>query len=565
MNQKIIETKTCKHCWTMFDITDKDREFYDKVSPIFADKKYQIPSPTFCPNCRHQRRLSFRNERKLYHRPSSKTGKSMISMFAPDKEYTVYSPVERYSDARDAREYGAERNSSQSFFSQFDVLLHRVPQIALLGVGNENCDYNNFWWYNKNCYLCFDYGWNEDSAYLSRSYKNKNCLDLSYCAECELSSNLLDCNKCVKSDFCIQCDQGYDCKFCYACLGCSNCFLCSNLANKQFHIFNVSYTKETYEQKVSELLSKWLKALQDEFLSLLSQTIRRYATMLSCENCTGDYLTRCKNCHEVYGAKDSEDCKYVIEPMIVDNLYDDIFSGNSCSYNIETIGCEWSSHLRYCFSCRSSSSDLMYCYFCIWCHHCFGCTGLRNQEYCILNKSYTSEEYEKLVPQIIEKMEADGTWGEFFPTSISPFTYNESLGQEYYPLNKESALTKWFTRTDKEYAINIPAGIELLAPDKLPSIHEVGDEILNQAIICEVSGKPFRIIKNELNYYKRMWFSLPTKHPDVRHTERMGLRNPRKLRDRICMKCWINIKTSYAPERPEMVYCEACYNKEIYW
>jgi hypothetical protein len=44
----------------------------------------------------------------------------------------------------------------------------------------------------------------------------------------------------------------------------------------------------------------------------------------------------------------------------------------------------------------------------------------------------------------------------------------------------------------------------------------------------------------------------------------MQLRNPRKLRDRTCMKCWIEIKTTYAPERPEIIYCEVCYHKEIY-
>ncbi|MEI8091831.1 MAG: hypothetical protein WCG98_06540 [bacterium] len=37
----------------------------------------------------------------------------------------------------------------------------------------------------------------------------------------------------------------------------------------------------------------------------------------------------------------------------------------------------------------------------------FGCVGMRDKEYCILNKQYTREEYETLVPQIIEKMMAD--------------------------------------------------------------------------------------------------------------------------------------------------------------
>jgi len=39
--EKIVETKTCKHCGASFDITDKDLEFYEKVSPSF-------PSQEFC-------------------------------------------------------------------------------------------------------------------------------------------------------------------------------------------------------------------------------------------------------------------------------------------------------------------------------------------------------------------------------------------------------------------------------------------------------------------------------------------------------------------------------------
>ena len=34
----------------------------------------------------------------------------------------------------------------------------------------------------------------------------------------------------------------------------------------------------------------------------------------------------------------------------------------------------------------------------------FGCVGVQNKQYCILNKQYTKEEYEALVPKIIEHM-----------------------------------------------------------------------------------------------------------------------------------------------------------------
>jgi|GEM_PF-1245715 len=42
--EKIMETKICKHCSNEFDITDKDLEFYEKVSPVFSS-----PSPSDIP------------------------------------------------------------------------------------------------------------------------------------------------------------------------------------------------------------------------------------------------------------------------------------------------------------------------------------------------------------------------------------------------------------------------------------------------------------------------------------------------------------------------------------
>jgi hypothetical protein len=57
-----------------------------------------------------------------------------------------------------------------------------------------------------------------------------------------------------------------------------------------------------------------------------------------------------------------------------------------------------------------------------------------------LNRQYTKEEYELLVPKIIEKMMSDGEWGEFFPAILSPFGYNETVAQEYFPLTREELL-----------------------------------------------------------------------------------------------------------------------------
>lgn len=100
-----IEIKNCKNCGVAFSITDKDIDFYSKISPVFNDKKHNIPTPTFCPKCRHQRRLSRRNERKLYRRQCDITKKPIISMYSPDKNYIVCDDKIRRTDKINSMDY----------------------------------------------------------------------------------------------------------------------------------------------------------------------------------------------------------------------------------------------------------------------------------------------------------------------------------------------------------------------------------------------------------------------------------------------------------------------------
>jgi len=78
---------------------------------------------------------------------------------------------------------------------------------------------------------------------------------------------------------------------------------------------------------------------------------------------------------------------------------------------------------------------------------------------------------------------------------------------------------------------------KILKANEIPDIKDVQDDILNQAIECEVTKRPFRIIKQELEFYRKNGLQLPKRHPDQRHIDRMNVRNPRKLRDRKCAKC----------------------------
>ena len=58
----------------------------------------------------------------------------------------------------------------------------------------------------------------------------------------------------------------------------------------------------------------------------------------------------------------------------------------------------------------------------------------------------------------------------------------------------------------------------------------------------------------------------PKSCPDCRQQRRLSFINPRKLYNRQCMKpgCNTEFKTTYSPDRPEIVYCEKCYREEVY-
>src|SRR5438105_1037595 len=108
--------QTCKHCQLAFEVTPDDLAHLDKVSPVIAGKKYAIPPPTLCPDCRQQRRLAWRNERKLYHRTCDLTGKDIVSCYSPDKPHTVFEPDAWNSDKWDPLEYGRDVDFNRSFF-----------------------------------------------------------------------------------------------------------------------------------------------------------------------------------------------------------------------------------------------------------------------------------------------------------------------------------------------------------------------------------------------------------------------------------------------------------------
>jgi hypothetical protein len=207
------------------------------------------------------------------------------------------------------------------------------------------------------------------------------------------------------------------------------------------------------------------------------------------------------------------------------------------------------------------SSDIILSYECFAVKNCFGCAGLRHEEYCILNKQYTKEEYEALVPRIIEHMRKTGEWGQFFPISMSPFGYNETYANDMAPQTKEEACSHGWKWVEEPNSTEHYLGPKTEVP---ADIDDVQKTISEQIFICEETKKPFKILPKEYEYYRDHGIALSRFCPSERHRRRIESRNPFRLWPRECAKCHKPIAASYSPDRPEIIYCEACYLSTVH-
>jgi hypothetical protein len=336
------------------------------------------------------------------------------------------------------------------------------------------------------------------------------------------------------------------------------------LHQKEYHFENKPLSKEEYTKRLEEVRGSYSKTKEarKKLLDLRASLPVKYANIVNSENCSGDYIEDSKNCLNCYDVNKSEDCRYVQVGVEVKDNYDCSNMYLNIVHCYQTLGTIEVTNAAYCLFVFHSN-DLLYCEYCFNCNNCFGCAGLTRKSYCIFNKQYTEEEYNKLVPKIIEHMKSRDEWGLYFPPEYSPFGYNESLAFEYTPLTKDDAIKKGFHWRD---TIDEPPEVEKIIPaDRLPdAIGDIPDDILNWAVTCQTSKRPYQILSQELAYYRSYHLPVPHLHPDERHNLRMKLRNPRNLYSQSCVKCSNEIQTTYAPDQPEKVYCEECYLSEVY-
>ena len=543
----------CKKSGQPFLITDEDVQFYQKMD---------VPLPTLCPEERQRRRLAWRNERTLYKRKCSGSGKTIIGMYPENTPFPVFNHDYFFSDKWNALNYGREFDFNRPFFEQFHELTQVVPHVVTWSVSNDNAEYGNLASWNKNCYLCFEADDNRDCQYMDYSFRCRNILDSSYVVKSELCYQCIDTLNSYNLRYCLNCKNCSDSWFLKNCIGCKQCFGCVNLRNKEYYFLNERLTKEQYIEKINSIELESFESIQNlwgKFLSFAEKFPQKYIHGFQNENCSGDYLNNCKDSHFCFDSANLRDCKYIFNCENIKDGYDlDTYGGvegGDRVYECQSVG-RSIFNVNFCNNISRNLSDIFYCEACWSGNNLLGCISLHHGEYCILNKKYTKEQYFDLKKRIIEHMKKTGEYGEFFPIKYSPFAYNETMAQIYYPLTKEEALKDGYQWKDPDPKKFYPQQIKI--PNR---ISDVDDSICDEILACEKTGKNYKIQKAELEFYRKLKLPIPRYCPDQRYLDRMALRNPRKLYERRCQKCRKEINTTYSPDRTEPIYCEECYVK----
>ncbi len=562
------ENKTCQNCKASFAIEPDDFSFYEKIG---------VPAPTFCPACRKQRRLAWRNDFVLHNNICKLCNKKIVSVFSEESGMNTYCVKCWWSDAWTAEDYAQDYDFSRNFFEQYVEFIKKVPVLAVVndnGIGSVNCEYTHDFSFSKDCYMTFVSWKGEHLMYVYYDLGGKyivDSLDMLNGGEFLYENVFTDsCYKCCYAQNSVQCSES---NFIYDCKNCIECLMCTGLRNKRYCYKNVQYTKEEYERIVQEYkLDTYTGVLKakEEFAQFVLSQIRKPYNTIHCSNCTGDLLLNGKNSKYCFNVQRPEDSKWIENSDSPTECYD-LSTGGELSLCYEGITPDHS-HKNFFGIFSWKNQEVEFAHHCHSSKYVFACAGIRNGEYMVFNKRYSREEYYALVDKIKAQMkeipyvDSRGlvyAYGEFLPAELSYFGYDETIAPLHFPLTKEEQVERGYVVSGEQ---DKTIGKETVSFKDVPdSIYDAKDTLVNEIFACNTCSRSFRLIQEEFSFYRRMNIPLPRQCFYCRLHKRLSMKNPYELWHRSCMKegCTNEFETSYAPDRPETVYCESCYQKEV--
>jgi len=504
--------KTCKQC---------SGEFDSSIAAEFT-KVHGIPEPSYCKKCSWQRKLAFENEYNVYKRKCDATGKAIVSVYKEGTHFPVYDRNYWLSDDWDLPEMPYDKN--RTFFEQYAELYARVPRPSANCVNAENSEYAHLIFDSKNAYLSFQTYLCDKIIGCYRVVRVKDSVNSFFCSSSELLCECANCHKCYNLKFCEDSEDCSDSAYLYDCRGCRNCFMCWNQRGKQYCFKNEQLTKDQYEAKMAEVD---LRAARTEFEAMRDQFIVKSSHQVNCESCEGDYMVDCKGSKETYFSDGCEDCGNILRGTAEVNCFDAVVGGEiELCYNVLQPG--YSYMCAFGISCNHCH-DTYLSEYCDYSKDCIGCISLKRGKFRILNKEYSAEEYAELKAHIFAELSENGGFEQFFNPAASPFKYDETIADLYFPVKEFSGEKKY----DKDGA-------------------------------CACCGRGMQHSEAEVKIYERMGVALPESCFNCRIQTISRPYSVVEMEKGQCGKCGTGVERGKSSRQFGKLYCEECYLKEVY-
>ncbi|MFN8390598.1 MAG: hypothetical protein U0136_09935 [Bdellovibrionota bacterium] len=544
--------RICELTGRAFELTPAEQEFL-----ITRD----LPLPRLCPEERLRRRLSFRNQRQLFRRACSVTGKSLISVYPPEYHGPVVSLAYWHSDECDGHLAGRSFDFSRPFFEQFGELLTSVPLPSCMVTKSENCEYNAYCAQSRNCYLCQSSVDTENACYVygpTRCRDSMECHTIDGSELCYEVVHGTNCYDVQESKNVVHCQES---AFLLNCRNCRNCFFCVNLRGAQYCFRNEQLDRESYFEAIrpyQRMDHAMRRELRRSFAELSSRFPSPALWGSMNEDVSGNYIFNSKAVSSSFDILDCEDVSHGYRLRTVKTSADASFVYHGEELYEYTSG-NGPTRCRFSYALYDGAYDADYSANCAGgCHDIFGCVGLRRADHCIFNASYTKHDYGITKARIIAHMKETGEWGEFFPAALSPFAYNDTVAHDLLPLTRQDAERRgfrWLDRSDEER--------RQLATRRQPIEFGGSSSALNETYTCSTCSKPYRLQPLELQLAGKLSAPLAIECFDCRYRTRLERLEPLSLVRRTCTRCEASILTPIGESRPEPVYCENCYQASL--
>lgn len=497
----------------------------------------------------------------LHKRKCDQTGRSIISVFDETCPYPVWHREEWIKHADPPQ---AEFNPKRDFFEQLWELFQKCPIPHNVGAGNENCEYTDDWWYSRNCYLCHSGFKCEDAYYCYRTLNVKDCQFCVFSFDSELCTDLINSRNCYAVSYALNSRNCKNSSFLFDCRNCSDCLFSWNLRGKQYCLFNQQLSQEEYEQERQKYdfssRQEYEKAKLTFTEILRNKAWWRNVYLQQCEQCTGDILDRCKNCENCYFFSDSEDCANSFRGGFNKDILNSVSAFKSELVYYSALPQDECYDIRMCYNVIQCKY-LEYSAHCFNSQYCFGCCGLANKQYCIFNKQFEKDNYQRKVAEIREQLKQDGIYGQFFPFHFAANPYDESLAGFYWPLNREEQQLSGFRIKQSRERRNE----NHQSPEDIPDrSSQANSDICEKTFWDEKAQRPFQITAYDLKFSQENNIPLPNQYyiGRIKENFRFMFFNG-ELRETKCAQTGQKIMTALPKELDSRILSLEAYHQEV--